>query len=161
MIDAAVLGTAVKEAEPRTSASRKIWTSVILRSGDGDAAQFVQVSVFGDTAVALGRIERGERLYAEGSIRINEWTSAAGEKRTRLSMAAWRAERPGIGRNKPKRDAKPEAPLQPASGRGRRLEVTGPRGTNRSSSARRRTRWSSTTTNRAGDDRGRRAVPYD
>jgi single-stranded DNA-binding protein len=63
---------------------------------------FMQVAIFGDATVALGRIEKNEKLYAEGSIRISEWMTAAGEKRTGLSMAAWRAERPGIGRNKPK-----------------------------------------------------------
>src|SRR5258708_24528741 len=102
-IDAALLGTVVRDAELRTSAAGKPWMSVIVRSGDGDAASFVQVAIFGDAAVALGRIEKNEKLYAEGSIRINEWTTAAGEKRTGLSMAAWRAARPGVGRNKPKR----------------------------------------------------------
>jgi single-stranded DNA-binding protein len=102
-IDAALLGTVVRDAELRTPAAGKPWMSVIVRSGDGDAASFVQVAIFGDAAVALGRIEKNEKLYAEGSIRINEWTTAAGEKRTGLSMAAWRAERPGVGRNKPKR----------------------------------------------------------
>jgi single-stranded DNA-binding protein len=102
-IDAALPGTVVRDAELRTSAAGKPWMSVIVRSGDGDAASFVQVAVFGDAAVALGRIEKNEKLYAEGSIRISEWTTAAGEKRTGLSMAAWRAERPGVGKNKPKR----------------------------------------------------------
>jgi single-strand DNA-binding protein len=102
-IDAALLGTVVRDAELRTSAAGKPWMGVIVRSGDGDAASFVQVAIFGDAALALGRIEKNEKLYAEGSIRINEWTTAAGEKRTGLSMAAWRAERPGVGKNKPKR----------------------------------------------------------
>jgi hypothetical protein len=39
------------EAPPRrkkdTRAAGKPWMSVILRSGEGDAAQFVQVAVFG------------------------------------------------------------------------------------------------------------------
>jgi hypothetical protein len=102
-IDAALLGTVIKDAELRASAAGKPWMSVIVRSGDGDAASFVQVAIFGDAAVALGKIERNEKLYAEGSIRISEWTTAAGVKRTGLSMAGWRAERPGVGRNKTKR----------------------------------------------------------
>jgi single-stranded DNA-binding protein len=110
-IEAAVLGTAVKDAEPRTSTAGKPWLSVVRRSDGGDAAQFVQVAVFGDAAVALGRIEKGARPYAEGSIRINEWTAPDGAKRHGLAMAAWRAERPGIGKNPPRRD---QAPLQPA-----------------------------------------------
>jgi hypothetical protein len=35
------------------------------------AASFVQVAIFGDAAVALGKVERNEKLYAEGSIRIS------------------------------------------------------------------------------------------
>jgi single-stranded DNA-binding protein len=112
-IDAALLGTVIRDAELRTSAAGKPWMSVIVRSGDGDAASFVQVAIFGDAAVALGRIERNEKLYAEGSIRINEWTTAAGEKRTGLSMAAWRAERPGVGRNKPKRPISKQNSMPP------------------------------------------------
>jgi single-strand DNA-binding protein len=108
-IDAAVLGTVIRDAELRTSAAGKPWMSVIVRSGDGDAASFVQVAIFGDAAVTLGRLEKNEKLYAEGSIRISEWTTAAGEKRTGLSMAAWRAERPGVGRNKPKRPMSKQA----------------------------------------------------
>lgn len=113
-IDAALLGTVVRDAELRTSAAGKPWMSVMVRSGDGDAASFVQVAIFGDAAVTLGRIEKNEKLYAEGSIRISEWTTAAGEKRTGLSMAAWRAERPGIGRNKPKRPRAGPAGMPPA-----------------------------------------------
>jgi single-stranded DNA-binding protein len=101
--------------ELRTSAAGKPWMSVIVRSGDGDAASFVQVAIFGDAAVAIGRLERNEKLYAEGSIRINEWTTAAGEKRTGLSMAAWRAERPGVGRNKPKRPISRQSGVPPGA----------------------------------------------
>jgi hypothetical protein len=52
------------------------------------------LSVFGllEAASALNvpvldRLEKNERLYAEGSIRVSAWTTAAGEKRTVLSMA--------------------------------------------------------------------------
>jgi hypothetical protein len=113
-IDAALLGTVVRDAELRTSVAGKPWMSVVVRSGDGDAASFVQVAVFGDAAIALVRIEKNEKLYAEGSIRINEWATAAGEKRTGLSMAAWRAERPGVGRNKPLRPKSEQAGMPPS-----------------------------------------------
>jgi hypothetical protein len=45
------------------------------------------VAIFGNAAVALGQIEKNEKLYAEGSIRINEWTTATGERRVGFS---WR-----------------------------------------------------------------------
>jgi Single-strand binding protein family len=126
-IDAALLGIVVRDAELRMSAAGKPWMSVIVRSGDGDAASFVQVAIFGDAAIALGRLERNEKLYAEGSIRISEWTTAAGEKRTGLSMAAWRAERPGVGRNKPKRSISRQSGVPPgATGdRGRARQTAG------------------------------------
>ena len=63
----------------RRTAHVRRWQALderIIRSGDGNAASFVQAAIFGDAAVALGRIERNEKLYAEGSIRINEGTSA-------------------------------------------------------------------------------------
>jgi hypothetical protein len=34
-----------------------------MRSGDGDAASFAQVATCGNAAVALGRIEKNEKLY--------------------------------------------------------------------------------------------------
>jgi hypothetical protein len=37
-VDAALLGTVVRDAELRTSAAGKPWMSVIARSGDGDSA---------------------------------------------------------------------------------------------------------------------------
>jgi hypothetical protein len=107
------LGAVIEDAELRTSAAGKPWMSVIVRSSDGDAASFVQAAIFGDAAVALDRIERNEKLYAEDSIRINEWTTAAGEKWTGLSMAAWHAERPGVGRNKPKRTMSKQTGVPP------------------------------------------------
>jgi single-stranded DNA-binding protein len=70
--------------------------SIVLRSGNGDAASTVQVAVFGDAAVALRRIEKNEKVYVESEIRVNEWTTDTGEHRG-LSIAARRAERPGIG----------------------------------------------------------------
>jgi Single-strand binding protein family len=111
----ALLGAVVRDAELRTSAAGKPWMCVIVRSGDGDAASFVQVAIFGHAAVALGRLEKNEKLHAEGLIRINEWTTAVGEKRTGLSMAAWRPERPGVGRNKPKRPISRQSDVTPGT----------------------------------------------
>jgi single-stranded DNA-binding protein len=108
-IECAVLGTAVKDTDLRTSNAGKQWLSVILRSDGGDAAQFVQVAIFGEAAIAIGRIERGERIYAEGAIRLNQWTAPDGTQRHGLSMASWKAERPGIGRNRQRQqDQKPQ-----------------------------------------------------
>jgi single-stranded DNA-binding protein len=44
----------------------------------------------------------GNKVYVEGTLRLSEWTGRNGEKRTGLSVAAWKTEKlGGIGRNKP------------------------------------------------------------
>jgi single-stranded DNA-binding protein len=74
--------------------------------GQDDSVQWVQV--FGDRARELAlSLQKGDPVYVEGNIRLNEWTTQAGEKRSGLSFAAWRSEKLGnIGCNKP---AKPKS----------------------------------------------------
>jgi single-stranded DNA-binding protein len=61
------------------------------------------VAVFGEAAERLcAALEKGNKVYVEGTLRLSEWTGKGGEKRTGLSVAAWKAEKLGaIGRNKP------------------------------------------------------------
>ena len=61
------------------------------------------MAVFGETAERLCQaLHKGDRVYVEGTLRLSEWTGRDGEKRTGLSVAAWKAEKLGvIGRNKP------------------------------------------------------------
>ena len=52
-----LLGTVVRDAELRASAAGKPWMSVIVRYGDGDAASFVQVTIFGDAPLRSGSVD--------------------------------------------------------------------------------------------------------
>jgi hypothetical protein len=91
-LEAAVLGTVMKDAEPRTSAAGKPWISLMVRSGEGDAQQVARLAVFGEAALTLGRVEKGEQIYATGSIKLGEWTDRNHEKRvTQIYSPGFRA----------------------------------------------------------------------
>jgi hypothetical protein len=93
-IDAALLGTVVREAELRTSAAGKPWTSVV-RSGDGDAAhksfgrnQPLRSSHLrprcGAPAAQVGRVDAGALIF------IDTGRSAT------ITIKALRRQRPGL-----------------------------------------------------------------
>lgn len=107
-ITAALMGTVVKDSDLRTSARGNRWLSVTLRDSDAEGATFVQCSVFGSAAEALGAVTAGEALFVEGTLKLGTYTGRDGQERTGLQLACHRAERPGIGDRKPKKDHKPK-----------------------------------------------------
>lgn len=110
-----MFGVVAKDPEPRTSAAGKPYMRINLRVGDGDAAQWVLVTVFGAAVAELaGRAVRGATLYCEGRLNLDRWTGQDGRERCGLSMAAWRCEVPKIGRDKPKRERSPRKPAAAA-----------------------------------------------
>ena len=117
-IESAFIGRVGSELELRTSNAGKPWARFSVAVGREDETQWISVAVFGETAERLCQaLHKGDRVYVEGTLRLSEWTGRDGEKRTGLSVAAWKAEKLGaIGRNKPpKRRAtgsasEPEAP---------------------------------------------------
>ncbi|CCB65244.1 single-stranded DNA-binding protein [Hyphomicrobium sp. MC1] len=104
-IECAFIGRVMERSELKTSAAGKPWTSVRLAVGDGETAQFVRCALFGELAERLASsIDKGSKLYVEGSIRLDRWRTASNEERSGLSVAASKAEPVGtsvIGRNKP------------------------------------------------------------
>ena len=103
-IEAAFIGRVGSDAiEVKTSQAGKPWTSLNVAVGKDDDTQWVRVALFGDTAERVaGSIAKGDKLYVEGTLRLNTWTDREGKQRTGLSVAAWKAEKVGqIGRNKP------------------------------------------------------------
>lgn len=97
--------------EVKTSQAGKPWTS--FSACVGDDTQWVTVVAFGDRAQQLaGHLHKGDKIYAEGRLKLDTWTGKDGEARTGLNVAAWRVEQLGqIGKNKP---AKPKAPPEGA-----------------------------------------------
>jgi single-stranded DNA-binding protein len=92
----------------KTSLSGKAWCAMKIAIGQDDATQWVRVALFGELAQQLAPIlQKGDRVYVEGTLRLDRWKNDAGEERSGLSVAAWKVEKLGnIGRNKP---AKPKS----------------------------------------------------
>jgi single-stranded DNA-binding protein len=110
-IEAAFFGSLGRDAEAKTSKAGRSYLRLAVRVGDGDAAQWVNCTVFDDAAVAQPeRFTRGSRVYCEGSIKIDAWTAADGTPRTGLSCMSWHCRLPEIGRNRPRKPAAADKP---------------------------------------------------
>jgi single-stranded DNA-binding protein len=109
-IEAAFFGTLSRDAERKTSKGGKAYLRMNVRTGDGDAAQWVSVNCFDQAAIERAdKFVKGARVYVEGSLKLEEWTGQDGVMRHGLSCLAWRAHLSEIGRNKPPRERKPAA----------------------------------------------------
>ena len=84
-IEAAFIGRLGQDHELKTSAAGKPWARLSVAVGVGDEAQWVSVAVFGEAAERLcAALEKGNKVYVEGTLRLREWTGKGGEKRTGL-----------------------------------------------------------------------------
>lgn len=113
-IECAFFGFLTDDAEPRTSQAGKPWVKLRMGVGQDDAKQWVSVAVFGNAAEAAASLKKSDRVYIEGTIKLDKWRGSDNLDRAGLSVAAFKCERTHrIGRNKPKREAKakPGAPL--------------------------------------------------
>ena len=89
-----------------------------LRVGDGDAAQWVNATVFDTKAIDVAdKLVKGARVYMEGRIALDEWTAQDGAKRHGLSMLSWHCRLAQIGRNRAKRESDKPARLPEAGSR--------------------------------------------
>jgi single-stranded DNA-binding protein len=103
-IEAAFFGTLGKDAEAKTSKTGKPYLRAGVRVGDGEGAQWVNVTAFDEKAIAVvDRFVKGSRVYVEGRLSLDTWTAEGGEKRTSLSCLSWHCRLAQIGRNRPKR----------------------------------------------------------
>ena len=108
-IECAFIGRVGADAiEVKTSQAGKPWASLNVAVGRDEETQWVRVALFGDTAARIaGSVAKGDKLYIEGTLKLNSWTDREGKQRTGLSVAAWKAEKLAqIGRNKPPKDAR-------------------------------------------------------
>ena len=120
MIDVAFYGFCAADAEPRVSQAGKNWTKLRVGVGRDDAVQWVQCAVFGKAAEAAAQLVKGDRIYVEGTIKLDTWTGNDGLERHGLSVAAFKCERThNIGRNRPKSEKpKPALQLEPTGAPG-------------------------------------------
>jgi single-stranded DNA-binding protein len=104
-IDCAFYGFLAADAEPRTSAAGKPWVRLRVGVGKDDAIQWVSVAVFGKAAESAGELKKADRVYCEGSIKLDTWRGSDGVERHGLSVAAFKCEHTHqIGRLRPRRD---------------------------------------------------------
>ena len=123
-IEAALSGVTGSEPELRISKAGKPYCtfSVGISAGEDDEGkerlEWVRCTAFGDAAERLAAtLRKGEKLYAEGSLRLDRWEAKDGQQRFGLSMACFKAEKIGagaIGKNRPKID-KQYAQAEPAA----------------------------------------------
>ena len=90
----------------RRCRSGKTYLRLNIRTDDGDAAQWINVTCFDQQAIeAVDRLVKGARLYCEGSIKLDEWAASDGTKRTGLSCLSWHCRLSQIGRNRPSKSS--------------------------------------------------------
>lgn len=109
-IDVAFYGFLAADAEPRTSQAGKPWVRMRIGVGKDDAVQWVSVAVFGKAAEAVADLKKADRIYIEGTIKLDSWRGNDGVERHGLSVAAFKCEPTHkIGRNRSEGDRKPPA----------------------------------------------------
>jgi single-strand DNA-binding protein len=112
-IEACFQGVLGKDVELKTSKSGTLYAALNIvvtvgKDDDGkDVGQWVRVTCFKEVAKEIAATaKKGSRLYCEGQLSLDAWTAADGEKRTGLSVMAWKCEKLAqIGKNRPKRAA--------------------------------------------------------
>ena len=103
-IDVAFHGFLAADSDARTSKAGKPWTRLRVGVGRDDSLQWVQVSAFGKAAETAATLKKGDKVYVEGSIKLDTWKGGDGIERHSLSVAAFKCEPTHqIGRNRPKR----------------------------------------------------------
>lgn len=116
-IEAAMFGALGRDAEAKTSKSGKNYLRLNIRVGDGDAAQWVNATVFDTAAIDVAdRLVKGAKVYLEGRVTLDEWSGQDGAKRHGLSVMSWHCRLAQVGRNRAPKHDKPEPA---ASGRER------------------------------------------
>jgi single-stranded DNA-binding protein len=121
-IEAALFGVLGKDAESKTSAAGKPYLRLNIRTGDGDAAQWISAMCFDADAIAVvDSMMKGARVYIEGTLKLDEWTGQDGAKRHGISLMSWHCRLSQIGRNRPRRPAsvREDRPKAANSGRAR------------------------------------------
>jgi single-strand DNA-binding protein len=108
-IDAAFFGFLAADADARTSKAGKPWTRLRVGVGRDDDLQWVSVSVFGKAAETAATLKKSDRVYCEGSIKLDTWRGNDGVERHTLAVSAFKCERTHkIGRAREKRTSDEE-----------------------------------------------------
>jgi len=100
-IEAALFGTLGRDCERKTSKNGKPYLRLNIACESGDATQWISAMVFDERAIAVAdKLVKGARVYVEGRLSLNEWTTSDGERRVGLNIMSWHCRLAAIGRNK-------------------------------------------------------------
>lgn len=121
-IEAALWGSATRDAEIRTSKSGNEFAIVNLITQDGSTdadgkpgVTFAKVLAFSQHVNAARQVKKGDRVYVEGQLSASIWRTNDGEAKLDLTIKAFKLERTGIGKNRPPKDGQridSQAPLE-------------------------------------------------
>ena len=76
-IDCALYGFLAADADSRVSKAGKPWVRLRVGVCKDHDMQWVSVSCFGRAAETAAALKKGDRIYCEGSIRIDSWRGNA------------------------------------------------------------------------------------
>jgi single-stranded DNA-binding protein len=121
-IEAALWGTATRDAEIRESRAGTEFGTINLMTHDGSTdadgkpvATFVKALAFGQHVNTARGIRKGDRIYVEGQLSASIWQTNDGQPRLDLTVKAFTLQKTGIGKNRPPRDGprtEHQAPLE-------------------------------------------------
>jgi single-stranded DNA-binding protein len=102
-IECATEGRVATDVETRTSKAGKPYARFRLVVGDGDQAQWLSVTAIGPKAMeVIPLLAKSDRVYLEGSIKLEKWQAQDGTERSGMAVLAWKVVPLGkIGRSKP------------------------------------------------------------
>src|SRR5215469_17900480 len=102
-IEAALFGTLSRDCERKISKNGKPYLRLNVAVSEGETTTWVSAMVFDERAIAVAdRLFKGARVYLEGRLTLNEWTTSDGEKRVGLNVMSWHCRLAQIGRAKAK-----------------------------------------------------------
>jgi single-stranded DNA-binding protein len=110
MIFALIQGILHGAPQGKTSKNGPAYVSATFKALDGDAIQWVRVTVFSETAQAeLLRLDDGDAVAVQGPLKAETYERDAGEKRLSLSIVADQA----LALRRPPRNRETKPAMQP------------------------------------------------
>jgi len=96
-------GFLAADSDARVSKAGKPWTRLRVGVGRDDDMQWISVSCFGAAANTAATLKKGDKIYVEGTIRLDTWRGNDGVERHALAVAAFKCEQTHkIGRSRDK-----------------------------------------------------------
>jgi single-strand DNA-binding protein len=116
-IEVATFGTLSRDGEHKTSKNGRAYLRLNVAVSEGETTTWVSAMVFDERAIAVAdKLVKGARVYLEGRLSLNEWTTQDGSTRTGLSILSWHCRLAQIGRAKAKSDKPKPVPQSAAAG---------------------------------------------